>query len=256
MAPNNNVNPSRVVDTQTGRQTKPWIVSKDYGRYRWALLQSMSLTTNQSVDLIPEFDNPNMATSARTYDGSEGTFEWAQSQNQTAEAMLMNTNPLYSPMLYDPAQLAPVEIIAVDYGKNSMTNYASKLLIYGQQSAGSGNEDTKAAAKKSLGLTFLQEKQIINGQIQYTRFTKGAVNFVTADDVAFDVNGVGTFQDTTSLVNNTDGTTTRVLYAKFNGSPQPDTSTWSATATTFTPATAPVTGDRWDIYTVIASAAP
>lgn len=256
MAPNNNVNPSRVVDTQTGRQTKPWIVSKSFGRYRGPLIQTISITREQSVELIPEFDNPNMATSVRTYDGSKATIEWVASQNQAVEAMLMNTNPLYSPLMYDPAQLAPVDVIAVDYGKNSATNYASRLLIYGQQDSSAINEDTKSAMKKTVGLSFIAEKEIINGQIQYTRFTKGSVPFVTADDVAFDVNGVGTFQTTTKLVNNTDGTTTRLLYVKQNGAPQPDTTTWSATATTFTPTTAPTAGDTWECFTVIASAAP
>ena len=256
MAPNNDVNPSRVVDTQTGKQTKPWIVSQDYGRYRGALVQSVSITRNQTVEMLPEFDNPNMASSTRTYDGSQATIEWAASQNQDIEAMLMNTNPLYSPMLYDPSQLAPVEVCFVDYGKNSRTNYASRLLIYGQQDSSSIPEDTKGSMKKSVGLTFIAEKEIINGQVQYTRFTKGAVNFVTDDDVAFDVNGVGTFPVSTQLVNNTDQTTTRVLWAKKNGLPVTDTTLYSATATTFTPTTAPVTGDRWDVFTVIPSAAP
>lgn len=256
MAPNNDVNPSRVVDLQTGRQTKPWITSKSFGRYRGPLIQSVSITRNQSVETLPEFDNPNLAFSVRTYDGSQATIEWAASQNSAIESMLMNTNPLYSPTMYDPAQLAPVDLVLVDYGLNSTTNYASKLLIFGQQDSSSINEDTKSPEKKSVGLTFIAEKEIINGQIQYTRFTKGSASFVTADDVAFDVNGIGTFQTTTKLLNNTDQTTTRVLYSKFNGSPVFDSTLYSSTATTFTPVTAPVSGDVWETYTVIASAAP
>jgi len=252
-APNNDVTPSQVVDTQTGRQTKPWIVSQSYGRYRGPLIQSVTLTREQTVELIPEFDNPNMATSVRTYNGTKGSMEWVASPNQAIEAMIMDTNPLYSPLLFDPAQTHPITLLVTDQGRNSKTNYASRLLIYGQMDADSIAEDTKSAMKKTASFSFIQDKEIINGQVQYTRFTQGTVPFVTADDVAF-AGGAGTFPVSTKLVNNTDGTTTRVLYAKFNGANVFDVNSYTATATTFTPTIAPVNGDIWETFTVIPSA--
>ncbi len=252
-APNNDVSPSRVVDLQTGKQSLPWIVSRTFGRYRGPLIQQVSITREQTVEMIPEFDNPNMASSVRTYNGSKATFEWVSSQNNAIEAMLMNTNPLYPTTLFDPSQLAPVDLLIVDTGKNSGTKYASRLLCFGQVDTDSITEDTKSAMKKSVGLGFLQDKEILNGQVQYTRFTQGAVSFITLDDVAFS-GGAGTFPTSTILVNNTNATTTRALWVKFNGTPVTDTTQYAITATTFTPTTVPVTGDVWECFTVIPSA--
>ena len=161
MAPNNNVNPSRVVDLQTGKKTKPWIVSQSYGRYREPLVQSVSITREMTVDVLPEFDNVNMAASVRTYNGSKASFEYAASQNTNIESMVMNTNPLSNIVMFDPAQTAAIDLVFVDKGINSGTSYASRGLFGGRLDANSISEDTKSAMKKTMGFSFVQEKELI-----------------------------------------------------------------------------------------------
>jgi hypothetical protein len=252
-APNNNVNPSRVVDLQTGKKTKPWIVSQSFGRYREPLIQTASITREMTVDMIPEFDNVNMAASVRTYNGTKASFEYVSSQNTNIESMVMNTNPLLPIVMFDPAQTAQVDVFWTDKGINSGTSYASRALFGGKMEANTISEDTKSAMKKTMGFSFIQEKEIINGQIQYTRFTQATVAFVTADDVSFSA-GAGTFPTTAKAMTNTDGTTIFAMWVKFNGIPVTDTTQYTITATTFTPTTLPVSGDVWEVFTVIPAA--
>lgn len=251
-APNNNVNPSRVVDLQTGKKTKPWIVSQSYGRYRGPLIQTVTITREQTVDMLPEFDNVNMAASVRTYNGTKATLDYVASQNTSIESMVMNTNPLLPIVMFDPAQTAAVDVVYSDKGINSGTTYSSRALFGGRLDASTISEDTKSAMKKNMGFSFIQEKEIINGQIQYTRFTQSA-SFVTADDVAF-AGGAGTFPTSCVAQTNTDGTTILALWVKLNGLPVTDTTQYVITTTTFTPTVAPTSGTVWEVFTVIPAA--
>lgn len=250
--PNNNVNPSRVVDLQTGKKTKPWIVSQSFGRYREPLIQTVSITREMTVELIPEFDNVNMAASVRTYNGSKAAFEYVSSQNTNIESMVMNTNPLLPIVMFDPAQTGQVDVLFTDKGINSGTSYSSRALFGGKLSSNTISEDTKGAMKKNMAFDFIQEKEIINGQISYSRFTQVAT-FITADDIAFS-GGAGTFATPLKAMTNTDGTTIIAMWIKFNGFPVMDTTQYAITTTTFTPTTAPVSGDVWEVFGVIPAA--
>ena len=237
-----------ITDLYIGRKDKPEVVSKTHGRYRGNVVQAMTITRQQTTQVYDEYDNDNPVFSIREYDGSEASLEWLSSDVNYIEAMLMDVNPAVSPMLYDPAQIQPVDVILHRTGANAVKITRASLLCYGQVSANTTTPELKGAEKNSVTLKFLKEKQVGGAEIQYTRFVN-TPTYPTADDAAF-AGSVGTFPKATSLLTNSDGTTVRVLYAKKNGSPVNDTTQYTATASTFTVAVAPVSGDVWEVYSV------
>lgn len=256
--PGNNNPGSNVTDMQTGRRSKPWIVSRTHGRQRMPTIQTMSITDEQGVTVYDEFDNVDPVFSVREYNGAKASMEFLQSNNKSVECMLMDVDAnAAGPMTWEGDQMAPVDIIINDTGKNAGKIYAAKLLIYGQVESNADSEDTKAAEKNTLGLSFLKCVKVRGGgNLQYTRFTMSAT-YATSDDVAFST-GIGTFPTTAVALpttpNNSNAPSSSptkiVLYAKKNGNPVFDTSLYTATNTTFTPTVVPQNGDVWEVYTV------
>ena len=259
--PGNNNPASNVTDMQTGRRSKPWIVSRTHGRYRASLIQTMSITDEQGVTMYDEFDNVDPVFSVREYNGAKASVEFLQSNNKNVESMFMDVDPnAAGPMTWEGDQLAPVDFMINDTGKNSGNVYAGKLLIYGQIESSADSEDTKGAEKNTVGLSFLKAIKVRGGgQLVYNRFVQSPA-YVTTDDIAFST-GVGTFSATAAAIpttpNNTTGptgaSTKYVLYTKKNGNPCFDTSQYAATSTTFTPTVAPQNGDVWEVYFVQAT---
>lgn len=243
--------PSNIVDIQTGRRSKPWGVSKTHGRWLLPMVQTMSITDEQGVTIVDEFDNPDPVFSIREYNGAKASVEWIHSDQKIVESVLMDVDPnAAGPMTYEGDQLAPVDIMINDTGKNSGKIYSGKLLVFGQQSASTDAEDTKSPEKNTIGLDFLKLIRVKGGgAIQYTRFVNTPV-YPTSDDVAF-AGSVGTFPTAAKAMPQTDGTTKIVLHAKFNGNPIFDTTKFVATTSTFTPKVAPTIGDIWEVYSVI-----
>ena len=58
---------SNVTDIQTGRRSKPLGISKTHGMWRFPMVQSMSITDEQGVTVIDEFDNVDPVFSYREY---------------------------------------------------------------------------------------------------------------------------------------------------------------------------------------------
>ncbi|MDE2102280.1 MAG: hypothetical protein KGL39_33855 [Patescibacteria group bacterium] len=247
---NNNLQ-SNVTDMPTGRRSKPWMVSKTHGPWRMQTVQTMSVTDEQGVQIVDEFDNVDPIFSVREYNGCKVNMEWLTSNAKTIEACLMDVDPnTAGPITYEGDQLAPVDIITNETGKNLGGVMTGKLFIYGQQSAAGMATDTKAAEKNTIGLDFLRLIRVRGiGGIQYSRFTVAPVAYATTADSAFS-GGVGTYAQTAVAMPQTNGTTKTVLYAKYNGNPITDTSKYTSTSTTFTPTNAPVAGDVWEVYTV------
>lgn len=246
----NNYGPSNVTDMPTGRRSKPWGVSRTHGPWRLPTIQTMTGTDEQGVTIYDEFDNVDPTFSVREYNGAKTTLEWMTSNDKIVESVLMDVDPnAAGPITYEGDQLAPIDIITNETGKNSGGVISGKLFIYGQVSAQNITTDTKAGEKNTVGIDFLRRIIVRGiGGIQYTRFVN-APTYPTQADVAF-AGGVGTFPSTAVAVPKTAGGTKIVLYAKFNGAPVTDTTLYSASTSTFTPTTPPVSGDVWEVYTV------
>ena len=242
--------PTNQQDLYKGKLEKPELVSYSHGRIRGQLIQTLSMSEQHTVELYPEFDNPDMAAAIHDTEGAESAFEWLSSEQHQIESALMDTNPSSSPSMWDPGTVRPIDLLMRYRGLNSGNISAARLEMYGQVSSKTSSNDTKSASKNNLGLKFLKKRDIVNGEIQYTRFVKGTPAYPTEDDVAVDNNGVGTFPSTLTPVQLAGGlSTVSVLYAKLNSVPS---ALFTNNTTQFTPTPTLVSGDTWEVYSVVA----
>lgn len=240
-------------DLQTGRWSHPYGVSMTHGKQALPMIQSVSLAPKISVESDGQWGTEHDVFSCQTYTNTEATIEWKDSNLTALNSWMMDTNPSATVSAYDPQFLKPVDFMFTDSGKNQGKNYSSTLLCNGDVSANPVSGDLNTARKNSATMTFKMQRSVIGATIQYSRFVKGTAPFATSDDIAFDTNGVGTFASACTPVT-LNGSSVHVLYAKKDGYPVFDTTQYSANTTTFTPTTAPVSTEVWEVYTAVAMA--
>lgn len=236
-------------DLFKGKYSKPEIITASHGLVRGQLIQSFSSSEPHTVEQYPEFDNPDMAAQIHDTQGAEASMEWLSSEQHQIESAISDTNPFENPFMYAPEGVKPVDVILHYKGLNANKNVAARVYLHGDPSAKSNSEDTKSAEKNSISLKFLVKRDIINGDVQYTRFVKGTPDFATGNDSPFDTNGKGTFPVATSIVTDpVTGSGTNIIQAKFNGTVS---TSYTSDTNYFTPTVAPVNGDVWEVISII-----
>jgi len=239
------------METIQGVRTKLELVSYSHGSVRVPLAQAFNYTPKITARTINEFDNLEAAMIVTTYDSTDVTFDYFDSDSNLVDAMFADSSPAASIVVDDPSDYRRVYLMANVKALNTGKIFASVIAKACVAKGAPYTEPVLEEAKVTRDLTGTNCIKIKGAAMHYQRML---ANSTTAFqqvvppnvklDLKFPSSGPFTVTNTKNAVQ-FDGVNYFVVVLK-NGVEV--TTGFTMTSTTFTVPTAPAATDVWEAY--------
>lgn len=240
-----------------GVRTKVVLVSDTHGAVRVPLAQSFNYTPKMTERNINEFDNLEVAQVITTYDGSDVTFDYLDSDSKLVDAMFADVNPASTAVLDDPSNYKLVTVFAnmkgIDTGK-----IVSSVLCKACRAKGSPyTEPVKEEAKVTRDLSATNTIKVKGAAILYTRIHlatgySGYSQAIPPNAYTDTVSGISGYSGCTTGFAETlipyDGVSGYDFYVLKNGTDVTGEVGYTMTASGFTITDVPAATDVWEVF--------
>jgi hypothetical protein len=241
------------METIQGQRTKLELISYSHGSIRVPLAQALNYTPKITARTINEFDNLEAAMIVTTYDSTDVTFDYFDSDSKLVDAIFADSNPAATVVVDDPSDYRRVYLMANVKALNTGKIFASILAKACVAKGAPYTEPVLEEAKVTRDLTGTNCIKVKGSAMYYQRMlaSSPAVS-VYQQAVPPNINvdlkfpGSGPFTVTNAKTAlQFDGVNYYAVVLK-NGVEV--TTGFTMTSTTFTVPTSPATTDIWEAY--------
>lgn len=157
------------MNTIQGLRTKVVLVSFSHGSVRVGLQQSLNITPRFTERTISEFDNLEPAIIVTTYEATDCTFEYLDSDSKLVDAAVNDQDPAATVVVDDPSAYQPLTLFANSKSLTTGKIFAS-VLVSGCMVKGSPQtEPVKEELRVTRDLTGLNVLTVKGAGIYYQR---------------------------------------------------------------------------------------
>lgn len=157
------------MDTIQGLRTKVVLVSFSHGSVRIGLQQTLNITPRFTERTISEFDNLEPALIVTTYEATDCTFEYLDSDSKLVDAAVNNQDPGATVVVDDPSAYQPLTLFVNSKSLTSGKIFASTLVSGCMVKGSPQTEPVKEEKRITRDLTGLNVLNIKGAGIYYQR---------------------------------------------------------------------------------------
>ncbi len=157
------------METIQGLRTKVVLVSFSHGSVRVGLQQTLNITPRFTERTISEFDNLEPALIVTTYEATDVTFEYLDSDSKLVDAAVNDQDPGADVVVDDPSAYQPLTLFANSKSLTSGKIFASVLVSGCMVKGAPQTEPVKEELRVTRDLTGLNVLKLKGAGIYYQR---------------------------------------------------------------------------------------